>query len=260
MLCGCSFSGLPPFSPAFLVTDANADAIETICRRLDCLPLAIELAAARSGVLDPDSINARLSDRLALLRDGPRDAPMRQRELAATLAWSHDLLTPLEQAVFRGLGAFSGGFSLDSATAVVTSSIAPAELLEVLTSLVNKNLVNVSGDRFALLETVREYAATRLADDTLVEQQTRQRHADFFLQLAEQADAQLHGRPQNVWLARMEREHDNLRAALDWTIATRSNSTALSLVGALSWFWYVHTFLDEGCMWAERGFEPGAHG
>jgi predicted ATPase/class 3 adenylate cyclase len=209
----------------FALTAENAPAVATICARLDGLPLAIELAAARMKVLSPRAVLDRLTNRLALLTGGARDLPERQRNLRATIAWSYDLLPPDEQALFRRLAVFAGGFSLEAAETVVgPAAELDLDILDGVTVLVEHSLVRQvtvpdveDGEpRFTLLETLREYGLERLADSG-EEAATWQRHATFYLALAEEAEPALQGDPsQHAWLDRLERERDNLRAALTW--------------------------------------------
>src|SRR5215203_5623434 len=209
--------------PAFGLTDQNAATVAAICARLDGLPLAIELAAARVTVLSPVQILARLEDRLSLLTGGPRDAPARQQTLHNTIAWSYNLLEPDECVLFARLAVFAGGCSLDAAESVCDiDQDLSVGVFDGLAMLVGQSLLRQAegpeGEpRFSMLETIREYAAERLeisGDAELV----RQRHAEHFLAIAEQAESEMVGPRQSVWLERLERAHDNLRAALAWAI------------------------------------------
>ncbi len=220
--------------------DFRADgAVAEICRRLDDLPLALELAAARVKALSPAQLLDRLEQRLPLLTGGARDAPERQRTLRATIEWSYELLTDEEKSLFARLAIFRGGCALDAAEDVVGTS------LDVMQSLVDKSLLRYSQERFWMLETIREYAAERLEQqgdgDTL-----RQRHADYFLRLAEEAEPHLTGSQQAPWLERLEVEHDNFRLALDSLRRADRGGEELRLAGALMRFWYVHGHLREG--------------
>jgi predicted ATPase len=221
---------------------ANVDPDETVatlCRRLDNLPLALELAAARTAVLSPAQILDRLSQRLDLLKGG-RDADPRQQTLRATIAWSHDLLEDDEKQLFARLAVFRGGCTLEAAEQVVGAD------LDVLQSLVDKSLARHTGERFWMLETIREYAADQLVDDRFAAQ-----HASYYLALAEEAHAHLLGRPK-AWLDRLDAEHDNLRAALDRFEAVGDRQRALELAGALHRFWYMRGHLQEGRERLER--------
>jgi predicted ATPase/class 3 adenylate cyclase len=216
------------------------DAVSEICRRLDDLPLALELAAARVKALSPGQILERVEQRLPLLTGGARDLPERQRTLRATIAWSYELLAPAEQRLFARLAVFRGGCTLDSA-----ESVADAEL-DVLQSLVDKSLLRHTAERFWMLETIREYAAERL-DQSGEGEVLRRRHTDHFLALAEEAEPNLRwgGRP-GEWLDRLEREHDNMRGGLDRLEAAGESERVLRFAGALWRFWYIRGHITEG--------------
>jgi predicted ATPase/class 3 adenylate cyclase len=218
---------------------AGDDAVPEICRRLDDLPLALELAAARVKVLSPAQILERLEQRLPLLTGGARDAPERQRTLRATIAWSYELLTNEERSLFARLAAFRGGCTLEAAEEVADAN------LDALQSLVDKSLLRHSNERFWMLETIREYAAERL-DELDDSEAVRLRHAEFFLRLAEEAEPHLTGSNQGPWLARLEAEHDNFRLALDSLRHAGRGDQELRLGGALMRFWYVRGHLREG--------------
>ena len=224
-------------APSFEVTDANAATVAIICARLDGLPLALELAAARVGALSPEAVLARLSEPLKLLKGGHRDAPERHRALERTLAWSYELLGDDERELFARLGVFVGGFSLDAAEAVCDAD------MDTLGSLVDKSLVRWDGERYAMLETIRGYALDRLALSG-DEAGLRDRHASFFEQLAAVACAD-HATHQAERANALEREHDNLRAALD-RLGGTAPDRRLRMAGSLGWFWHVHSHLDEG--------------
>jgi predicted ATPase/class 3 adenylate cyclase/plasmid stability protein len=215
------------------------DVVGEICRRLDDLPLALELAAARVKALSPTQILERLDQRLPLLTGGARDAPERQRTLRATIEWSYDLLAEEEKSVFARLAVFRGGCTLDAAEQLVDAS------LDVMQSLVDKSLLRHAEERFWMLETIREYAAERLEHQEDAET-LRQRHADHFLREAEEAEPHLTGSQPAPWLARLESEHDNLRLSLDSLRRAHRSSEELRLVGALMRFWYVRGHLREG--------------
>jgi predicted ATPase/DNA-binding CsgD family transcriptional regulator len=240
----------------------NAAAVARICRQVDGLPLAIELAAARVKVFPPQALLARLERRLPLLTGGPRDAPQRLRTMRDAIAWSYDLLDADEQRLFRHLAVFVGGFSLDAAEAIVESGSLP--LLDGISSLVDKSLVvaappgseppggvHVSEPRFTMLETIREFALEELIrageDET-----ARRAHANVFRALAERAEPELRGRNQTLWIARLETELPNLRAVLDWSLAGGDPETGLRLAGALYWFWFLRNHVTEGRDWFRR--------
>jgi predicted ATPase len=219
------------------------DTIGELCRRLDNLPLAVELAAARTKVLSPAQILERLALRLDLLKGG-RDAEARQQTLRATIEWSYDLLDEEEQRLFARLAVFRGGCTLEAAEQVVDAE------LDVLQSLVEKSLVRHTDERFWMLETIREYALERLDESGEAEDLGR-RYAEFFLAVAEKAFPNLRGDPKK-WLDRLEAEHDNLRAALDTFEAAGETQSALQLAGALYRFWYLHGHFAEGRTRLER--------
>ena len=223
--------------PSFAL-DGNRPVVLEICRRLDGLPLAIELAAARVRVLSPEGLLARLEQRLPLLTGGARDVPERQRTLRATIEWSYGLLEPEEQELFARLGVFAGGCPLEAAEEVCEAE------LETIFSLVDKSLLRQSGDRFWMLETIREYALERLEESGAAEE-LRLRHAHHFLALARQAEEGLRGADQAVWLETLESEHDNLRAVL----SSDEGDLQLELAGALWRFWGVRGHLAEGLSW-----------
>jgi predicted ATPase/class 3 adenylate cyclase len=218
--------------------DASPDAtVEAICRRLDGLPLAVELAAARTKLLAPERLLERLDSALPLLTGGARDAPERQRTLRATIEWSFELLDSHAQELFTRLAVFAGTFPLEAAEEVCDAD------LDGLAALVDSSLLKTSGDeRFLMLETIREYALERLSEaDT---KELRRRHADFFLALAERAyERRFDAEAESV--AQLEVDQDDLRAALDW-LEPNDPDSALELAGALGWFWLSHGLLDEG--------------
>jgi predicted ATPase/DNA-binding SARP family transcriptional activator len=236
-------------APGFAATAENAADISRVCYRLDGLPLAIELAAARVPALTVAEIARRLDDRFALLTSGSRTALTRQQTLKATLDWSHDLLNEDERVLLRRLCVFAGGFDLEAAEAVCAGpSLAPAEVLPLLTELVDKSLVAadpVAGAmRYRLLETVREYARARLGEAGETAWAGR-RHADYFLELAERAEARLPGPDRARWLDRLEADHDNLRAAFEALLADNARG-ALRLAASLGQFWVWRGYLGEG--------------
>jgi predicted ATPase len=238
-------------APNFALTDRTAPAVSEICRRLGGLPLAIELAAARVTILDPDELLVRLERQLPLLTGGPRDAPERQRTLRATIEWSYQLLQKEEARLLARLAVFAGTFSLDAGEAVAEAD------LETMSALVDGSLLNPIGDsRFALLQMVREYASERLEDSDEAER-LRDAHAEHFLALAEKAEAELAGPEQTVWLDLLEAEHDNLAAALDW-FGGRHPELQLRLIVALRRFWYVRGYLSEARRRLELALEGDA--
>jgi predicted ATPase/DNA-binding CsgD family transcriptional regulator len=241
--------------PGFALTTENAAAVAAICRRLDGLPLGLELAASRVKVLSPDALLARLELRLPLLVGGGRDLPDRHRTMRDAIAWSYDLLNQGEQALFGRLAVFSGGWTLAAAEHVGDERGHGAPVLDGITSLVDKSLVLATGleteARYTMLETIRDYALDRLRAAGQAEA-ARGRHSRWCLVFAEEAEGRLRGAEQPVWLARLEREHDNLRAALTWCLAAPDRSgDALRLAGALHWFWYLRGHYREGRQWLE---------
>jgi predicted ATPase/class 3 adenylate cyclase/DNA-binding CsgD family transcriptional regulator len=239
----------------FVVTSESAPAIVAICQRLDGLPLAIELAAARVKVLPPQALLARLDQRLKLLTGGARDAPARQQTIRNTIAWSYHLLDAGEQTLFARLGVFVGGCTLEAAEGVCNADHdLPVEVLGGLAALVDKSLlkpeVGAAGEpRFTMLETIRAYALERLAASGETEA-VRRRYAEHCLALAEAAEPHLHGRDQVTWIDRLELEHDNLRAVLAWSRSVDDDQAiGLRLAGAVYWFWIIHSHFNEGHKW-----------
>lgn len=231
--------------PDLAIGDEDALAVAEICRRLDGLPLAIELAAARIKALSPRSLLNRLDRRLPLLTGGARDLPARHQTMRDTIAWSYDLLPEQEQQLFRRLAVFVGGCDVRAAEEVAGLE-AP---LQGLISLVDQSLLVTAGDeRFTMLETVREYGLEQLAAHD-EEELVRRRHAAYFLSLARQAEQELTGPEEDAWLRRLELEHDNLRAALAWMRDSLDVESGLQLAGALWRFWYARGHYAEGRRW-----------
>lgn len=242
----------------FRVTAQNAPLIAQICRRLDGIPLALELAAARVTALSVEQIAARLDDVFRLLTGGSRTAMPRQQTLAAAIEWSYNLLSNPERALLSRLSVFAGGWTLDAAEQICAGDgITQLDVLELLTQLVNKSLViaenNDGATRYRFLETIRQFARYCLYKAEAVEM-TSDRHLEFFVAFAETARAQLRGPAQITWLERLDAEHDNLRAALTWALSdnpTRS-AQALRLTGALWMYWDARGYFQEGLQWCER--------
>ncbi len=241
----------------FILTVENAPAIAELCRTLDGLPLAIELAAPRLKLLSPQALLTRLTHRLQVLTDGPRDLPDRQKTLRDTIAWSYELLTPAEQALFRQVAVFAAGTSLEAIEVVADiSGTGQLELavLAGLERLVDQSLlrqVATAGEpRFGMLATIREFGLEQLEVSGGADAAHR-RHAAFFLVLAQTAEPVLTGPSQRLWLERLEAEHDNLRAALSWALE-HDPETAQELAANLWRFWYVRSHLVEGRDWLER--------
>ncbi len=239
--------------PDFGLSDSNAPAVAELCRRLDALPLAIELAAGRIGLLEPEQLVARLADALPLLEGGPRDAPTRQRTIRATLEWSHALLDREEQRVFRSLAVFADGAEIDAAEAVTDAPVA------VFDALVTKSLVQVRHRRVRLLELVRQFAAAELARAPDVDA-VRRRHAEHYLTLAERLAPQVRVTGRGPALDETERELANLRAALDHWIARGDGERSLQLAAALEPYWTATCRSRDGVetIDAALALEPGA--
>jgi predicted ATPase/DNA-binding CsgD family transcriptional regulator len=237
--------------PDFHLRPANARTIAEICTRLDGLPLALELAAARLKLLPPQALLARLSHRLHVLTSGARNAPARQQTLRNTIQWSYDLLTAEEQQLFRRLSVFVGGCTLEAAEAISHKGDELAlNVLETIASLIDKSLLQqteLEGEepRLAMLETLREYGRGCL--EALGEAEGMQHtHAEYYLALAEEAQQRMPGPETGSWLERLQREHENLRAALAWLMEHNALEAALRLGGALLQFWWMHGYLSEG--------------
>jgi len=256
--------------PDFQLTPANTRTIAEICVRLDGLPLAIELAAPRIKLLSPQALLTRLGHRLQVLTSGAQDAPVRQQTLRNTLAWSYDLLAAEEQRLFRWLSVFVGGCTLEAVEGLSTTlGDTSADILDGVASLMDKSLlrqVEQEGEepRLLMLATIREYGLEALTASGEMAS-TRRAHAVYYLRLSEDAETEIGGPQQAAWLDRLEREHDNLRAALLWSLeqaeneeATddeRSMETALRLGGALRDFWRIHGYISEGRNFLERALE-----
>ncbi len=250
--------------PSFRLSEQNAAAVAQICHRLDGIPLALELAAAKVLVLSPAVIATQLNRRFQLLNRGSLDAPSRQQTLRALVDWSYDLLNPQERELLMHLAVFAGSWDEEAAVAVASSEGVAADLVpELLDQLVSKSLV-VSEEAegkvcYSMLETIRQYAEEKLL--ALREGEIlRQRHATYYLQLAETAESNLKGAGQSVWLKRLEQEHDNLRAVLRWAVMERQSSIALRMAGALARFWQYHGHLNEGWQWLEAALYSGHEG
>jgi predicted ATPase/DNA-binding SARP family transcriptional activator len=239
--------------PRFTLDARTTELAVAICRRLDGLPLAVELAAARTGALTMDDLARRLDDRFRLLVGGSRTAARRQQTLEAVVEWSYDLLADDQRLVLRRLGVFSGGFGIDAAEAVAAGDdLDPRDVLPLILDLVEKSLVarDEDGRRYQLLETLREFAVRRLATEGDAED-TRRRHLSWYLAFAADADAGTRGPEQLTWLDRLEREHDNLRVALSWALE-RDPAAAMELCCRLAWFWWLHLHRAEGVRWLDE--------
>ncbi len=250
--------------PSFQLTPSNARAIAEVCVRLDGLPLAIELAAARVKLLPPQVLLARLSQRFQLLTGGPRSLPARQQTLRSTIQWSYDLLGPAEQALFHLLSVFLGGWTLEAAEALCQEiGHADLDVLNTLSALLDNSLIQSSEQgaeepRFLMLQIVREFGLERLTASGELET-TRVAHARYYLALAEQAEPELDDPNQAMWVARLEHEHDNLREALEWALekvidekAAERREIGLRLSAALEEFWMMHGHYREARTYLER--------
>jgi len=237
---------------SFELTEGNAGAVAEICRQLDGLPLAIELAAARTTVLDPAQLTGRLADALEVLRGGPRDAPDRQRTLRATIDWSHRLLAGAEAEAFARFAVFAGGATTDAAQDVTGAD------LDALQGLLDKQLLRRHdvgpGPRLWMLETVREYAGERLGADPSAPE-IYERHCRHYLALAERAEPELFTRDEALWLGRLEPEIENFRAALDWSLQHGNPTLGLRLAGLLGRFWAISHRTAEGLEWMEAALD-----
>jgi predicted ATPase/DNA-binding SARP family transcriptional activator/DNA-binding CsgD family transcriptional regulator len=243
--------------PAFALSPENVEAVATICRRLDGIPLAIELAAAKVGGLPVEQIAERLEGSLGLLAGGRRMAPPRQQTLEGALDWSYELLTGSERDLFRRLSLFAGGWTLEAAEAIGPGTGTEDEVLGLLLRLVDKSLVvaeaNEGGGepRYRMLEPVRQYAGEKLGKSG-EEAEVLRRHAAFFVRLAEEAELGLNGAEHARWLERLESEHDNLRAALSWLLGEGGDAGSGVRLAAAMWpFWFARGYLSEGRRWLE---------
>lgn len=243
--------------PDFSLTEENAPAVIEICTRLDGLPLAIELAAARIKLLPPQAMLSRLGNRLKLLTGGARNLPERQRTLRNAIAWSYEMLDEGEETLFARLAVFSGGSTLEGIEEVCDPrGDLPVDALEGVSSLLDKSLLRQEEElgaepRVMMLETIREFALEKFEESSEAEA-IKRAHAEYFLALAEQAEAELLGSEQESWLERLDPEHDNMRVALAWAIERRDTELGLRLAGALRPFWYARGYFDEGRRWLEE--------
>jgi predicted ATPase/serine/threonine protein kinase/DNA-binding CsgD family transcriptional regulator/Tfp pilus assembly protein PilF len=242
--------------PDFTVSEAAAPIVVEICRRLDGLPLAIELAAARMRLLSPQALLSRLDRPLAVLTSGPRDLPARQQTLRNTIDWSYNLLSEPEQILLRRMAVFVDGCSLEAIEAVCNGTgDLPIDVLDGVEALLSQSLLRQTAGadgemRFGMLETIREYMAERL-DQSGEAATVRHQHVAYSIDLAERAEPELHAERQGEWLARLETEHDNVRAALSWALEAESAETVLRFGGALAEFWFLHGHHREGYRWME---------
>jgi predicted ATPase/DNA-binding CsgD family transcriptional regulator len=244
--------------PDFALTQTNSPIVADVCRRLDGLPLALELAAARLKVLSPSGLLASLSSRLTILTDGARDAPARHQTIRNAIAWSYDLLNPSEQALFRQLSVFAGGWTLESAQAV---AVVDGSTLDALTALIDHSLVRrIAGDtvepRFEMLETIREFAHEQLVAHRETAGAQR-RHAEYFVMLAEAEQPRQMMSERLASMERLESEHDNLRAVLRWSLSDGQVADGMRLGAAIGEFWQRYGHVQEGRDWIEQLLEAG---
>ena len=239
--------------PTFELTDEYASSIADICRYLGGLPLAIELAAGRTRVLAPDVLLSDLKRSLLDLSDGMRDAPERHHTLRSTIEWSQNLLSTIERMVFARLAVFRGSFALDGAVPVCGLRLSEVAVVDAITGLLDSSLLarartEGSEDRFGMMETIRAYAQDQLdaAEDA---DQLRRRHAEYYARLAEQAEVELRGAGQLAWLARLDADLANLRAVLDWSLASADCGPGLRIAGALTTYWQVREQVPEILGW-----------
>lgn len=257
----------------FELTEENAETVAEVCRRLDGLPLAIELAAARTKILSPQALLSRLSNRLQLLTGGPRDVPPRLQSMRDAIAWSYDLLLPEHRAVFRHISVFAGGFGLDEAAAIEGMSDPgdpsaddrgdPLDLFDAIASLVDSSMVladrsSTSDARFVILETMREFGLEQL-EAAGESELYRRRHAHTYLEVVDYCAERIWGTEAYRMIDRLERENDNIRAALDWSIAN-APEISLQLVGKLWWFWQSRGYLGEGRGWIQSALAAAPDG
>ena len=240
----------------FAITSQNASAVASVCRSLDGIPLALELAASRIRAMSVQQIESRLHSRFALLTGGSRTALPRHQTLGALIDWSYGLLDDREKLLLRRLSVFSGGWRLDSAEATCGGEgIERSEMLDLTTSLVDKSLVvfeeNDDRSRYRLLETVRQYALN-LLEENREDSVMRTRHRDSFIALVEQAEPNLRGQDQSKWLERLDEDYENIRVALDWSVSEGGSSDGLALCRALSHYWLTRGFFAEGREWCLR--------
>jgi len=243
--------------PGFALTDKTAPLVAGICARLDGIPLAIELAAARLKALSVDVIAARLDDRFRLLTGGARTALSRHQTLRAAMDWSYDLLPEPERILLGRLSVFVGGFAVEAAQTIgAGDDVDDVDVLNLLAQLVDKSMVLMEAPRYRLLETVREYIRSKIVEsgDAV---NTRRRHSAFFVGLARQGEPELRKADQAAWLDRLEAEHDNLRAALGWLFSLPEEDAGVTMAAALSGYWHARGYLSEGRGWLDRALSLG---
>jgi len=259
----CLFVERAEARSGFTLNEQNATAVLQICQHLDGIPLALELAAARTELLSVEDIAERLNDRFNLLKQGNRTALPRHQTLRATIDWSYDLLSHKELVLFRRLAVFAGGWTLQEVQAVCSGDdIGVDEILDLLAHLVDKSLVIMQVEkgnaRYRMLETIRQYAHEKFMNSVEAER-VQKKHLEFFIQIAEEADPNLNGPEQVAWLDRLETEHANFRAALGWALEYHEKDGAIRLGTGLFWFWVFRAHLREGWQWLEQTIELCRH-
>lgn len=248
--------------PDFQLTQQNAGAVTRVCRKLDGIPLAIELATARMGAFAVEQVAQRLDVSLDVLTGASRSAAPRQRTLRATIDWSHELLSEAERTFFRRLSVFAGGWTLEAAEAVCSGGgVEEGDVLDLLGGLFDKSLMVAGAPmggtiRYRMLEPIRQYTREKLEEGGEADE-VRNRHASYFLAVAEEAEQELAGPQQSAWVERLEAEHDNMREALSWVLERGEGELALRLGAALWRFWHTRGYLGEGTEWLERVLAVG---
>lgn len=242
--------------PDFALTDANIQAVASICAQLDGLPLAIELIAARIRLMSPRSLLERLNDQFVLSADGMRAVPARQKTLQNAIQWSCNLLSSDEQKIFACLSVFSGGFTLAMVEEIFVRAFAEKPISDLVASLFDKSLLQRASDRrgeirFQMLVTIQQFASNRLRKMG-IEVEARNGHLAYFLALAEEGDAEMRGPSQAEWIERLESEHDNFRAALEWCVSSQKTESALRLLCALGWPWEIQSHFNEARNWFDK--------
>ena len=243
-------------SADFTLSPANIQTVSSICARLDGLPLAIELIAARVRLMSPQALLERMTDQFILSADGMRGVTPRQKTLQNAIGWSYNLLAAEEQSAFASLAVFMGGFTLPAAEGLLGENKAGKLPADLVASLLDKSLLQRSHDlsgetRYHMLYTIQQFALNSLRNMGM-EAQARERHLEYFLSLAESADREMHGAEQAEWIGRVEYEQDNLRAALEWCVATGNTQAGLRLLSALGWPWEVRSHYREMRSWFEK--------
>lgn len=240
----------------FVLDADNIQAVGSICVQLDGLPLAIELIAARIRLMSSQTLLAKLNDQFVLYADGMRALPVRQKSLHNAIHWSYNLLSAEEQGLFVRLSVFSGGFTIEAAESIFARTVSDTPVTDLIASLLDKSLLqrtlNERGEpRFSMLATIQIFAANHLREKD-EDTEVRNWHRAYFLELAEQADKEIHGPAQVEWMNRLELEHDNFRAALDWGVSSHQTRLSLRMLNALSWIWLVRNHFSEAESWFDK--------